>query len=162
MKGTGIVRTNEALTAMFAVTSVSAVIFFDQPWKVIAVAVSLICFSVGVVAFLWGYWNAVQRSRRDNIAVASLYFLADKCAPKSVSVRMNSLLVAQAVIGLTTALLRSSTDGKAGSTLAFGILVPVLGIGLNGLWGAQNGEFPPRATGKIVEVPPEGAGNGQD
>lgn len=162
MKGTEIVRTNEVLTALFAVTSVLAVIFFDQPWKLIAVAVSLVCFSVGVVTFLWGYWTAVQRSRRDNIAVASLYFLADKSAPRALSVRMNSLLATQLVVGLVTALLRSSTDGKAGSTLAFGILVPVLGLGLNGLWGAQNGEFPPRNTGGNAEVPPDGPGNGQD
>lgn len=162
MKGAGIVRTNEALTALFAVSAVLAVVFFDQPWKVTAVAVSLVCFSVGVVAFLWGYWTAVQRSRHDNIAVASLYFLTDKSAPKALSVRMNSLLGAQVVIGLTTALLRPSTDGKAGSTLAFGILVPVLGLGLNGLWGAQNGHFPPRNIAKTGEVPPEGAGNGQD
>lgn len=162
MKGNGIVRTNEGLTALFAVTSVVAAIVFDQPWKVIAVVVCLVSFSVGVVAFLWGYWTAVQRSRHDNIAVASLYFLADKSAPKSVAVRMNTLFGAQIFIGLATALLRSSTDGKAGSTLAFGILVPVLGLGLNGLWGAQNGEFPPRITGTNHQVPPDGVGNGQD
>ncbi len=162
MKGSRIVRANEVLTGAFAATSVPAVIFFEQPWKVIAVVASLGCFSIGVVAFLWGYWTAVQRSRRDNIAVASLYFLADKSAPRSVSMRMNSLLAAQVIVGLATALLRSSTDGKAGSTLAFGILVPVLGLGLNGLWGAQNGEFPPRNARNITGVPPDGAGNGQD
>lgn len=162
MKGTAIVRANEVLTAVFTMTAVLAVVFFDQPWKVIAVAVSIACFSVGVVAFLWGYWTAVQRSRHDNIAVASLYFLADKSAPRRLSVRMNSLLGAQVTIGLVTALLRPSTDGKAGSTLAFGILVPVLGLGLNGLWGAQNGVFPPRNARNTPEVPPDGAGNGQD
>lgn len=162
MAGTRIVRANEVLTVAFAVTAVLAVVFFRQPWKMIAVVVSLLCFSVGIVAFLWGYWAAVQRSRHDNIAVASLYFLADKCAPRALSVRMNSLLAAQVVIGLVTALLRSSTDGKAGSTLAFGILVPVLGLGLNGLWGAQNGEFPPRHAVAGAEVPLERPENGQD
>ena len=162
MKGSAIVRTNEVLTAVFGLTSVLAVVFFDRPWKTIAVAVCIVCFSVGVVAFLWGYWGAVQRSRHDNIAVASLYFLSDKCAPRPLSTRMNLLLGAQVTIGLVTALLRSSTDGKAGSTLAFGILVPVLGLGLNGLWGAQHGQFPPRNRGNNAGVPPAEPGNGQD
>jgi hypothetical protein len=45
---------------------------------------------------------------------------------------------------LATALSRPSTDGRAGSTLAFGVLVPMLGIGLNGLASARHGTFPPR------------------
>jgi hypothetical protein len=30
------------------------------------------------------------------------------------------------------------------SSLAFGVLVPVSGLGLMGLWGARYGTFPPR------------------
>ena len=162
VNGTVIIRTNEVLTALFGVTAVLAVVFFDQPWKVIAATVSIGCFAIGVVVFLWGYWNAVQRSRRDNIAVASLYFLTDKSAPKSVTVRMNVVLLAQVVIGIVTALMRSSTDGKAGSTLAFGILVPVLGLGMNGLWGSIHGRFPARGGQGREQVPPEAPANGQD
>ncbi len=162
MKGAAIIRTNEVLTALFAVTAALAVVFFDQPWKVIAATVSIGCFAIGVVVFLWGYWTAVQRSRRDNIAVASLYFLTDNSAPRSIMVRMNLVLLAQVVIGVVTALMRSTTDGKAGSTLAFGILVPVLGLGLNGLWGSIHGRFPARGGREQGQVPPEGPGNGQD
>ena len=43
---------------------------------------------------------------------------------------------------------RSSTDGRAGSVLAFGVLVPMLGIGLNGWWASRDGAFPPRTEGK--------------
>lgn len=162
VKGSAILRVNEVLTAMFTLTAFVSVVVFQQPWKAIAVVVAITCFSVGVVVFLWGYWVAVQRSRTDNIAVASLYFLADKSAPKSVAVRMNSILAAQVVIGIATALMRSTTDGKAGSTLAFGILVPVLGLGMNGLWGALHGEFSPRNGGASTGVPPQDPASGQD
>ncbi len=155
-EGSWIVRTNALLTTVFAATATVSTVVFDQPWKAVAVATSVVCFTVGVVAFLWGYWSAVQRSRRDDIAVAALYFLVDGCAPQRTSRVMNSLLAAQTVIGLATAIARSSTDGKPGSTLAFGILVPMLGLGLNGLWGAHHGRFRPRAA------PDDGVRHGGD
>lgn len=153
MKGTLIIRVNAILTAVFLVTAVISAVLFDQPWKAIAVGVSLFTFSVGVIAFLWGYWTAVQRSREDNISVAALYFLIDGCAPQSVARRMNVLLAVQVVVGLATALARPSTGADRGSTLAFGILVPMLGLGLNGLWGAYYGTFAPRNAASNDEVP---------
>lgn len=153
MKGVSIIRVNALLTALFLATAVLAAIFFDQPWKAIAVAVSLFTFTVGVVAFLWGYWTAVQRSREDNISVAALYFLIDGCAPQSVARRMNGLLAVQVIGGLATALARPSTGADRGSTLAFGILVPMMGLGLNGLWGAYHGTFSPRKGRADAEVP---------
>ena len=157
-----IITVDIVLTAVFVVSSVVSAVVFDRPWKSIAVGVSLVCFTVGIVAFLWGYWTAVQRSRTDNIAVAPLYFLVDGVAPKSVARTMNGLLAVQVVVGIATASLRSSTDGRAGSTLAFGILVPMMGLGLNGLWGALHGTFGPRPRRGDEGVPPEGPPNGQD
>ena len=162
MKGSVIIRLNAVLTALFVVTAGLAVAYFEQPWKTIAVVVCLANFSVGVVAFLWGYWSAVQRSREDNISVAALYFLIDKCAPQSVARRMNCLLGVQFIAGLVTAGMRSSTDGKRGSTLAFGILVPMLGLGLNGLWAAFHGHFAPRTGTNSSGVSPQTSSNGQD
>lgn len=161
-RGGVIVAANASLTALFVVTAFLAAAVFEQPWKVIAVSVDIICFSVGVVAFLWGYWNAVQRSREEEIGVAALYFLLDGIAPRSVSRRMNALLGAQTVWGISTAVWRGSTDGKPGSTLAFGILVPMLGLGLNGLWGAFHGTFGPRIGRGPGGVSRGGDGNGQD
>jgi len=160
--GSVIVRANAALTLVFVVSSLVATVVFEQPWKSVAVGVSLACFAVGVVAFLWGYWNAVQRSRVDNIGVAALYFLLGGIAPRSVAVRMNVLLGVQTVWSIGTAIARGSTDGKPGSTLAFGILVPMMGLGLNGLWGALHGTFDPRAGGGTAGVSPPEAQNGQD
>lgn len=162
VKGASILRANEILTGLFVVTAAIAVVVFSNPWKVIAATVAITCFSVGVVVFLWGYWTAVQRSRYHNIAVASMYFLTDNCAPKTISRRMNAALAIQVVVSIATALMRSSTDGKPGSTLAFGILVPVLGLGMNGLWAALHGEFSQRNQGSGAEVPPQSASSGQD
>ena len=152
VQGSIIVRVNALLTALFVATAVAAAVLFSQPWKTIAVVVCLLNFSIGVVAFLWGYWNAVQRSREDNIAVSALYFLVDGCAPKPVATRMNILLGVQTIVGLATAIARPSTQGQRGSTLAFGILVPMLGLGLNGLWGAFHGRFSPRDIGQADVV----------
>ena len=55
------------------------------------------------------------------------------------------MLVVQTVVGLATAIARSEAeDGSPGTSLAVGVLVPMFGIGLNGLWCAFHGVFPPR------------------
>ncbi len=162
MKGRAIIQINALLTLVFIVTSLAAVVVFDQPWKAIAVTVCLVCFSVGVVAFLWGYWTAVQRSREDEISVAALYFLVDGAAPSRVSRMLNGVLLVQVVVAIATAIARSTTDGKAGSTLAFGILVPMMGLGMNGLWGATHGKFSPRFQAQTEVMPPESTETRQD
>lgn len=162
MSGSLFVKGNVTLTAVFVVASIVAAVTFTSPWKTIGVIVSLGCFSVGVVAFLWGYWTAVQRSRVDNISVAALYFLVDNCAPKSVARLMNSALGIQVVVAVATAISRTTTDGRAGSTLAFGVLAPMMGLGLNGLWGATYGTFAPRQFGDSPEVPLQEPTSGQD
>ena len=160
--GSLLVRINVALTVIFVAASVCAAVAFSSPWKTIGVVVSLGCFTIGIVAFLWGSWTAVQRSRTDNISVAALYFLVDKCAPSSVARVMNCALGVQVVGAVATAVSRSTTDGRAGSTLAFGILAPMMGLGLNGLWGALYGTFAPRRFEDSSEVPHQGPESGQD
>ena len=162
MPGSFLVKCNLALTSIFVVMSIVAAVTFTSPWKTIGVVVSLGCFSVGIVAFLWGYWTAVQRSRTDNISVAALYFLVDKCAPQSVARQMNCALGVQVVVAVATAISRTTTDGRAGSTLAFGVLVPMMGLGLKGLWGATYGAFAPRQFGDSDEVPLQEPASGQD
>ena len=162
MPGSILVKCNLALTSVFVAMSIVAAVTFTSPWKTIGVVVSLGCFSVGIVAFLWGYWTAVQRSRTDNISVAALYFLVDKCAPQLVARLMNGALGVQVVVAVATAISRTSTDGRAGSTLAFGVLAPMMGLGLNGLWGATYGTFAPRQFGDSDEVPLQEPASGQD
>ena len=45
---------------------------------------------------------------------------------------------------IRAALRLEGPDGKPGSSLALGFLVPMLGFGLNGLWAAFHGTFPRR------------------
>ena len=162
MPGSFLIKCNLAFTTVFVAMSIIAAVTFTAPWKTIGVAVSLGCFSVGIVAFLWGYWTAVQRSRTDNISVAALYFLVDKCAPQSISRLMNGTLGVQVVVGVATAISRTTTDGRTGSTLAFGVLAPMMGLGLNGLWGATHGTFTPRQIDNSAEVPLQEPASGQD
>jgi hypothetical protein len=162
MPGSLLVKSNLVLTGIFVSMSIVAAVTFTSPWKTIGVVASLGCFSVGIVAFLWGYWTAVQRSRTDNISVAALYFLVDKCAPQPVARLMNGALGVQVVVAVATAISRTTTDGRAGSTLAFGVLVPMMGLGLNGLWGATYGTFAPRQFSDSDEVPLQEPASGQD
>lgn len=142
--GDRIVHLNLIGTALFVVTASLAAAIFDDLFKLIGVVVALVLFAVGVFAFIWSYITAVQRSRSDNIAVAQLYFLASGSTPKRVQRLMMSALTVQVVVGLATAIARNRTDGRAGSTLAFGILVPMFGLGLNGLWCSKFGSFSAR------------------
>src|SRR4029453_9074754 len=114
-------------TAVFVVTAVLAAAIFTDAVKVVAVVVSLVLSGGGVCAFLLSYWTAVQRSRADSIAVAQLYFLTGSSTPTAIKLRMNGALLLQVVVGLATAIARNSTDGRAGSTLAFGILWAMFG-----------------------------------
>ncbi len=60
---------------------------------------------------------------------------------------MSLLLLVQIVVGLSTAIGRANdTDGSPGTSLALGVLVPVLGLGLNGLWAALHGTYAARHT----------------
>ena len=148
-----IIRANVVCTLIFAVSAGVAALVFEGAAKVQGVAVAMVLFAAGVVAFIWGYWTAVQRSRTHEMSVAELYFLLGTPTTKSVKRVMNTCLMAQSVVALVTALLRGSTPSTGveggsspGSTLAFGVLVPLLGLGLNGLWAATYGVFPRRAV----------------
>jgi len=139
-----LLRINVVLTAGFLLATLVAAITFNPTTRAIGVITCLVLFSVGVASFIWGYFSAVQRSRTDEISVAELYFLTGPVAPRGVRQIMNGCLIAQLLIGLGGAIARSSTDGQAGSTLAFGVLVPLFGLGFNGLWASRFGTFTPR------------------
>jgi hypothetical protein len=139
-----IVRSNILITGVFTVLTFLAAWLFTPGLRGMIVAVDLALFAIGCFAFIWSYFSAVQRSRTDEISVGGLFALAGGVAPRRITLVMNSCLAAQVVVGLIGAIVRSSTDGRAGSTLAFGVLVPIFGLGLNGLWSSRLGVFPPR------------------
>lgn len=143
--GDVLITADLAGTALFAVTAALAAALFTTFWQWVAAVTALALFAVGVFAFLWSYYNAVQRSRRDEITVGQLYLLIGHPTPPRVRRVMLATLGAQAVIALATTFARlEGPDGKPGSSLALGFLVPMLGFGLNGLWAAYHGNFPRR------------------
>ncbi|MDJ0768773.1 MAG: hypothetical protein QNJ12_08265 [Ilumatobacter sp.] len=143
--GDWIVRGNLAATALFAVTASYAAVVFNTPSQWIGAVTAMVLFAVGVVAFLWSYWSAVQRSRSHQIAVSQLYVLLGPAIPAPVRRVMNVTLLAQFVIAIATTLARpNGPDGNPGSSLAVGFLVPMLGFGLNGLWASAHGNFATR------------------
>lgn len=149
MTSTAIIRVNTAGTVVFTVSALIAAVIFDGFAKTQGVVVAIGLFVSGVVFFLWGYAQAVRRSRYDSMAVTELYFLVGSGIDRRVARTMNGLLVVQVLVAVITASVRASTpalQGRStpGSTLAFGILVPVFGLGLNGLWASRFGRFPQR------------------
>jgi hypothetical protein len=136
--GTGLVRVATVGTAVFALSAVAAAIAPD-PLSVPAALVDLALFAVGCVLMLAAFAVAVGRSRDETIAVGGLYFLAG-CAPRTVQRRLMGALAAQVVVAVVTASVRPFTP------LAFGVLVPVFGLGTAGLWASRHGTFPSRHT----------------
>lgn len=129
-------------TATFAATSLAAALIPD-PLQVIAVPVHLVLFVGGCVTFLWAYAVALGRSRHESLTMAGVFFLADRVAPARVTRTLRLLLAIQVVVALVVAGTRPFTS------LAFAVLVPMLGLGNMALWGARWGTFPPKpdATG---------------
>jgi hypothetical protein len=140
-----IVQVNLVLTAVFAVTASLAAGIFSTAWQWIGAITAMVLFAIGVFAFLWSYWNAVQRSRTEELAVTQLYLLMGDAIPSPVKRVMNLTLVTQFVIAIATTFARpNGPDGNPGSSLAVGFLVPMLGFGLNGLWAVYHGNFAAR------------------
>lgn len=141
---TGSPRLNLVGTALFALVTAVAAARFSAPWRAAVIVVDLVLFAVGVAAFLWGFSVAVSRSRGETIGVGQLFLLLGPTAPRDVKAVMWSCLAAQVLVGLVGALVRPDTDGRPGSALAFGVLVPMFGLGLNGWWAARHGRFTAR------------------
>ena len=133
--GLAIVRASWAGTLILVIAAVAALVVPDL--EVVAVAVDLVLFVGGAICFLWGYAIAVGRSRDVEIGIGGLYFLQGT-APASVQHHLLAALGIEVAAAFATAGLRPF------SGLAFGVLAPLWGLGLCGLWGARYGSFGPR------------------
>lgn len=134
--GAGIVRASWAGTALFGVSAGVAVAVAAADVLALLVAVAL--FVAGTIVFFMAYGRAVSRSRTERIGVLALFFLEGGVAPKEVRRLLLGSLAVEVAVAVATAAARPNTS------LAFGILVPVYGLALAGLWGARHGAFPPR------------------
>ena len=132
--GAGIVKAAWWGTALFVVVAVAATVApdtFGVPTLVLDVAL----FAAGCVLFAFAFFRAADRSRTQAIGIGGLFFLAGDVAPPAVRRRLVGALAVQTAVGLVTAGIRLYTN------LAAGILVPVFGLGLCGLWAATHGRF---------------------
>jgi hypothetical protein len=141
-------------TAAFVVTALTAAVVFSTASQWVAAITAMSLFAIGVFAFIWSYFNAVQRSRSEQIGVMQIYLLVGPPTPARVRRVMSALLAVQIAVGIGTALARSeAADGSPGTSLAVGVLVPMFGIGMNGLWCAFHGVFPDRPSDGITIAP---------
>lgn len=151
-EGVGIVRASLVGTAGFALTAGLAA---ARPAAApAALAVAGVLFVGGAVAFAAALVRAAGRSRTEQLHLAGV-FLLDGAPPRARRLLLGSLAVEVAVAFATAA-------ARPNTSLAFGILAPVWGQGLAGLWGARHGRFPPRPvppapTPRPVRRPPAGA-----
>jgi hypothetical protein len=144
--GTRVVRANLIGTAVFLVALAVAVPWRNHRFAQFAIGgVSMALFAVGVATTLWAYTRALDRSRTEEVGVANLYLLTGPTAPKSVHRTMSLALAVQVVSAVTGAWIGvASLDKGQVNALAFGVLVPMFGIGMNGVWAARHGSYGPR------------------
>jgi hypothetical protein len=151
--GRRIVQADLVGTAVFSASAVAGSL--SDAWQTGSIVVSLVLFALGIFAFIWSYFSAVERSRNDEIGVANLFLLTGRTAPSTVKRVMSGALGVQVVvaIGAAAAGFRELGPDEL-NPMAFGILVPMFGVGLNGLWASRHGSFGPRIV-KASPQPPE-------
>ena len=93
--GERIIRADLILTAIFGATAAYAAIDFSTAAQWVGAVTAMTLFTIGVFAFLWSYWLAVQRSRVDEISVSQLYLLLGPAIPKRVRRTLMLTLLAQ-------------------------------------------------------------------
>jgi hypothetical protein len=136
--GGAIIRASWAGTVLFVVAATAATLVPDTlgaPFAVLSVVYLLVGIGLFVVVLL----IAASRSRTDAIGIGGLFFLQGS-APRSVQRQLMASFAVEVVVAFVAASIRIYTP------LAFGILVPMYGLGLAGLWGARHGSFGPRVS----------------
>jgi hypothetical protein len=133
-QGRGLFVTGWIANALFAITAIPVAAGVDDLVGV-AIGVALLLFAVAIGAFVYAFGVGLARSTRgDNVAVANLFFLQGS-APKTIRRRFLVLFLVCTAITVATA-----------AWEPFGVLVPMLPLGLAGVWAARYGVFPPRPS----------------
>jgi hypothetical protein len=140
------VRIDVLGTAVFLLAlAVGVPLRAERVGQVVVIVVSMVLFAVGIACSIWAYAAALERSRTDEIGVANLFLLTGTTVEPPARRTMTACLVVQVVAALVGA-----SIGVGGleqgdlNALAFGILVPMFGIGLNGVHAVRHGRFGPR------------------
>ena len=130
--GKRIVQASWASNVLFAVTAIPVAVgvdAFDGP----AVAAALVLFAISLGVWCYAFALAVGRTARGDDVVVGNLFLMQGPVPKVVRLHLFGSL----------ALCLAITAGTAAAD-PFGVLVPMMPLGLIGLWGARHGTFPAR------------------
>jgi hypothetical protein len=146
--GARVVRLDLAGTAVFLVALAIAVPLRSYRFAQFLIGgVSMALFAVGVATTLWAYTRALDRSRVDEVGVANLYLLTGDTAPKTVRRMMSVALAVQVLAAIAGAWIGVvGLDKGQLNALAFGVLVPMFGFGMNGVWAARHGSYGPRVV----------------
>jgi hypothetical protein len=131
-QGRGIIVSGWIANVVFAVTAIPVAVGVDDLLG-LAIGVALLLFLVSVGVFVYAFALGLARSSRgDNVAVANLFFLQGS-APTPIKWKFLWMFVVSLAIAVGTA----AWD-------PFGVLVPMLPVGLAGMWAGRYGVFPPR------------------
>ncbi|MCE9622160.1 MAG: hypothetical protein K8R99_07445 [Actinomycetia bacterium] len=143
-----VVRVDVVGTGVFVVALAIAVPLRTERWAQVLIAVvSIALFAVGVGSSLWAYAAALERSRVQEVGVANLYLLTGTTAPPPVKRALLTALVVQVVASFSAASIGVvGLDDSQLNALAFAVLVPMFGIGSNGVWAARYGSYGPRVN----------------
>ncbi|MEX0664567.1 MAG: hypothetical protein WD598_07315 [Acidimicrobiia bacterium] len=121
---------SDALFALTAVPHALGVDGFEGP----SIGMAFTLFGVSLVVWPWVFAVAfVRSSQGDDLVVASI-FLTVGDAPTEVRRQLFTAL------GVSVALCAATAVANP-----FGVLVPMLPLGLVGLWAVRHGAFPPRS-----------------
>lgn len=136
-RGTWIVWLSWIATLVFSMPTIIATVTNDTATRHGAAYVSLALFAIGMIVFPVALWFGAQRSRSDDMTMAGWWFLSGS-APSDIRWQLWASLALQTIVSITCAAIRFETS------IAFGVLVPTLGLSLLGLWGSLYGYFPKR------------------
>ena len=144
--GARVVRIDLAGTALFLIALAIAIPARTHRFSQFMIGgVSMVLFAIGVATTLWAYTRALDRSRVEEVGVANLFLLTGDTAPSSVGRTMKGALAIQVVAAIAGAWIGVvGLDKGQLNALAFGVLVPMFGIGMNGVWAALHGSYGPR------------------
>mgnify|MGYP006326679261 CR=1 FL=1 len=136
--GRWIIASPWVCTAVFTLAAVPALI---DPQDAVAVffGVSVVLFLAGCALFMVDLVPAAARSRDDAMGIGGLFLLAwsspgfvQRHLLESRAVHFVGSIVAAALVPFTP--------------LAFGTLVPTIGLAFCGLWAVRHGLFPARSS----------------
>lgn len=132
--GSAVIVLGQAGTALMVLGTVVAAVVDVGAVQVAYLVVCAVLFVAGCGAFALGFLRAVDRSRRETIDLAGLFYLTG-AAPRPVR---------KMLLGLWFTQIAVATVSVAVTQPPWAVMAPVFGIGVLTLWSARHGSFPRR------------------